>query len=654
MNFKRLISRVSNSLSVLVLALAVFVAAGCGSSSNDFVAVGGGSPGATTATFNFIKAQNVLEVSQDTLQIRFEFFDGPAATGNITLDTTRDFASRIVISGVPVGTQSVRVTTLDAAGNVLGTAIAESVIIAGTNIDVDLSSVTLLPNITGMTTTPLVSTLAILDTATLTTTGSFAASADRALSNAVDGLTYTSNNTAVASVDNNGVVTAVGQGSAIITAQVGTTTSNVTILVSGVNAGTPPTLTVDGNELYVVAGSAAAPIYPNAVFGSTLANLDGGTLTLNIAQGSTTGIVITAPNTPNIGNIVNNGTAAVTVALSGGATPAGIQTFLRAVTVASAAADPGGLRVITVTVTDQTTASVAAQRNYAVASTAAFDLTVPGDFADLQLAINDVRDNGASFSRITVASGDFGVGGGMTSTNGDYTVIDDPELEGLRLIGANAGISAGAVPGTRGAETIITSLVVNAPGVVLDGFRVNHDGGGESGVFLDVNPPGFQTLNNIFDGTNSNDEGLKTKKDGPANGLVVRGSMFYNWDKTALKVESLGNLVVVGNAFLDNTDRGIEFKAISESTTTFTGNAFHNNNEHLKAKDGGGVLVGTGNQFTGNGLVKVEKGTSVDARNSWWGQNTGPLMAQIEEKDGQVVIFDPFSTVALFATPTAP
>lgn len=131
-------------LTLFVVALAATLAVGCGGGNDrdNFVATGATQGGTGTLTFNFTRAQTTVNVPPGTTNLEFTFFDAQNQSGNITLNTTRAFATTITIAGVPTSTQSFRIVATNANGATLATIAGNvTVTLNGTTV-VDLSGVT--------------------------------------------------------------------------------------------------------------------------------------------------------------------------------------------------------------------------------------------------------------------------------------------------------------------------------------------------------------------------------------------------------------------------------------------------------------------------------------------------------------------------------
>lgn len=541
-----------------------------------------------------------------------------------------------LVTGVSPGEVTVTATRDGVSGNAALT-------VSGTSIG-DLVSIE---------TTPPVSEIVEGGSTQLTTNGTFQDMTSRPLNNQGDGLTYLSNNTEVATVDSNGLVNAVNSGAAIITAKAGSFEDTVTVVV---NPNEGPILSVDQTELYYQDGSAALPLFPNALVFHDLSNLNGGNLRIEVSEGSSSNVVITLPLNPSIGNIVNNGSSSVLLAFNTGATPAAIQQVLRNVTLATSGLDTqAGPRLLRATVEDQFGNFFFDSRDVIIASSEAVQFTVDPngpnaepDFIDLQDAIDAVEANGAPFSVINVVAADLTSGG--DNGDGRYFVDFAPNLVGLRLQGANAGISAGVEPGARGDETIISLLAVDEFNVVLDGFHIlngvaeNFNGG----VVLGDDANKFQSLNNFFE----RDTDLGTRRaitnfsvDSVPNDVVVRDSRFEGWLVGVRLVGSFDRpvdfLTIVGNAFIDN-DFGVRLRRVVGDDVIIEDNGFSGNFEaHVLVRQALFTVELLGNSFLNEGVVFAGN-AEVRALDNWWGQISGPLASQVETAGIGVVFTNPF------------
>ena len=220
-------------LALLLVALLFTV--GCGDSSEDYVFTGtnnNNNPAQTGAlTFNFVKAQSPLQVPQSTVDIRFEFFDGPNGTGQQTQPTqVLDFATVITISPVAVTTRSVVVTALGPGNVPLVEGVANVAVTAGntTTVDFDDATVTTV-TLASLSVSPATASIEVGDTQT------FSASATYSNGDTIPavGVTWSSSAPSVASINaSTGVATGLTLGDTTITATVGSTSDTAELEVT--------------------------------------------------------------------------------------------------------------------------------------------------------------------------------------------------------------------------------------------------------------------------------------------------------------------------------------------------------------------------------------------------------------------------------------
>lgn len=116
-------------------------------------------------------------------------------------------------------------------------------------------------------------------------------------------------------------------------------------------AGNAPVVILDAGTLANTRGAAGINFSPGATITDTdTAILQNGVLTITAGNG----LILTGPNTPDIGVVTGNGTNTLSVALNANSTLASIQQFLRTVTVASNNGTAVGANTVTVTVSDGT------------------------------------------------------------------------------------------------------------------------------------------------------------------------------------------------------------------------------------------------------------------------------------------------------------
>jgi len=196
----------------------------------------------------------------------------------------------------------------------------------------------------------------------------------------------------------------------------------------------------------------------------------------------------------------------------------------------------------------------------------------------------------------------------------------------LTLKGANAGVSAGANPGTRGAESIIDGgIQISASNVIINGFQINggNVGSGDAscGIYILANYGGHTISNNklLGPGTSITSRGILFGY--TISNTTVRNNEIYNW-LSGVYVNPSGNLLFDGNYIHGNT-AGIGSDGISNFTVQ--NNNFTGNTEGWGAGTVGANVKGHNNNFVGNGIgIKNYGGQVIDAINNWWGSASGP------------------------------
>ena len=200
----------------------------------------------------------------------------------------------------------------------------------------------------------------------------------------------------------------------------------------------------------------------------------------------------------------------------------------------------------------------------------------------------------------------------------------------LTLRGANAGVSAGSNPGSRGAESVVSGqITIQVNNVVVDGFQINS--AGSSGIYVNGGTSGHTFSNNIFNGPGAGVSARGIEFGGNTNGVAVGDSEFTNW-ASGIYINPSSNILVDGNDFHGNT-AGIGSDGINNVTVRY--NDFTNNLEGWGYSDGGSVggsnLEAHYNNFVNN-TTAIANWTRldatpdlIDATSNWWGDPTGPL-----------------------------
>lgn len=203
--------------SFILIALTALITVGCGSSRNDFVAVGGpAGPDGTLIFQEFVLASpQAAEVPSATETLTFDFFD---LNDVPVYSDSQSFNTTVTVNNVPIEATSATITaygpggvplaSLDTPVSVVGGGVNTIIVDGSVFTPITLDALTASPN-------PVVLSLANGPTDTqLTLSGSFS-NGDVVIFNSTTGgtATYTANNASIASVDANGLVSAVAAGS---------------------------------------------------------------------------------------------------------------------------------------------------------------------------------------------------------------------------------------------------------------------------------------------------------------------------------------------------------------------------------------------------------------------------------------------------------
>ena len=458
---------------------------------------------------------------------------------------------------------------------------------------------------------------------------------------------WESDNEAVATIDQNGLATGLTPGTTTITGTLSTPQgafSDTAVLTVAAAVNQNPQVNLDDSALAYTRGSGQADAFPNATVTDDQANLNGGTLTIDV-NGDNTGIDLAAPNNPDIGTVTDDDVNdSITVALNNNATPANIQAFLRAVQFQADNTANFASVTLDVTLTDGQGGTGSDSRDVFVQGDSAQNITVGpsgADFTTIQAAVNSVagQTNGQG-SIITVNSGDYTSDG--TGNDGVIVIGNDPDLEGLQLRGANQGVSAGINPGTRGAESIVNAFDVDSQ-VVIDGFQVN--GGGttvnsseDQGFGLLAGASNSTIRNNVIDytGAGGNARGILTVTGADPSNLTIEfnhiegwnGAIYFQGSVGAVPVRTGGHTVNGNVAEMNN----VGFSNDAVENTEYTNNVVMSSGAGEEAfgfaQAGNGIAVNNNDiadQVMNAYLVSAVPNMAIDAENNWWGQASGPI-----------------------------
>jgi len=231
-------------------------------------------------------------------------------------------------------------------------------------------------------------------------------------------------------------------------------------------------------------------------------------------------------------------------------------------------------------------------------------------FLTIQYAINDSRV--VAGDTINVAAGTY---------NGNVTIN-----KSLTLQGANAGISAGANPGTRSAESVIKgAFTLSVSNIDVDGFQIEgsflETVEPHVGVYIVAPTSGHTISNNKFPGPGTS-KGRGILFGYNISNTTVKNNEISNW-LSGVYINPSSNLLFDGNNFHGNYV-GIGSDGINDVTVQ-NNNFTNNSSEGWGAGTVGANVQGHNNNFVGNGVgIKNYGGQVIDATNNWWSDPTGP------------------------------
>ncbi len=196
----------------------------------------------------------------------------------------------------------------------------------------------------------------------------------------------------------------------------------------------------------------------------------------------------------------------------------------------------------------------------------------------------------------------------------------------ITIQGANQGISAGAVHGGRGAESIVDGGFIVSAAATIDGLKIIN--GRTSGLFkvgVAVATSGVTVTNCIIQDVLSpaQSDGLSTQP-GNNNLILTNSKIFNNWRGIYLNPGS--GHVITGNLIDGNNlaNSGVGIGSDGQSNLTLTGNIISNHPvEGWGASAVGSGVVATGNDFSNNGIsIAHYGGNPINASCSDFGSNT--------------------------------
>jgi uncharacterized protein YcfL len=538
---------------------------------------------------------------QLTVQGVDQFNNPIAVTGTPTWAiTTNNSGSSIEQNGLFSGGPTEGLDTVTVTVGALSDTQTVNVV----DIPGDITSVTTTPNPTNLT--------APGQRQALTTVGSFENGPDATLTNIDNGLTYASDNTAVATVTaTGGVVTAVAQGTANITAMAGGQMDSVVVNVNFGANNQAPVITPDAGVLTL--DQTAVPAYPGVTVTDDQVSLDTGMLTLSVT-GNANDLLFDVDETTTIGTVMNDNTSTVTVTLNTTATPANVQTFLQGVTVRRNALS--GTATMQISLNDGHPTNPATGMATRAAN-AVITVGTMEDFTTIASALVGVNNTNAT---ILVEAGHTDPIGAISIDNGV-----NANLDGLTILGAAAGQSAGVVPDPMRVDpgTIQDFLVVAAINVTLDGLDFDEGMGATAGS------NNLVIRNCLFTESPMSFVSIGIECIG-APGLILADCRFTDWSLAGVVLQ--GDMVtpfpggtITGCAFVNN-NTGILTDPI-DGTQVISGNGFANSgNRHVSIRANTGVTVTiTGNEFKDDsGVVTADTTGNLDAQFNYWGAGIDP------------------------------
>lgn len=595
--------------------------------------------------FEFERQARALPVPGETAQIRFKFFSGQSGLGTLLLEEARDFAPLISFDGVSPQIRSAVITMLNGDGDpILEGVVALSLSDRGDSpVSLNLAEFVAVEPLE--LTLPLTDfTIAVGEIRQLQAKLIFTNGDSRAAPEARWGAV------GQAMVDADGLLTGLADGVSTVTATRDALMVSTDFIV-GRGAPTSPTLTVSPDSELLVNQNVSTIAFDNLTLMDEQLSLAGGTLTLRADDSGVDDIALQLPSSPDIGIVTGSGGPLLTVALGDGATPEAIQESLRGATVESSTGLNTGEGTLSIQLDDGQGGFAEGSRTFLVIPENALSLFVDlegtGDFDRIQDAIDHVSGSGAAGSVITVDGDDF------SALEPTLEIRNDANLEGLRLRGGSFRRSAGVNPNAdRAGSSIVASMTVDNANVDVDGF--NFVSTGANCLSLTSNADGTVITNNLFLGPAPTDTGrgitFTTSRNAPTD-VTISDNGFTGWD-TATRLEGLQTnrvkrITISRNAFHQN-DRGLlcfwfEEDAVIES------NGFADATDekiHVAFRIfGGRTIAMRGCDFDATGRVRMLDfaGNTVDVRQNWWGQNTGPLARQTEILNGALDASDPLT-----------
>lgn len=241
----------------------------------------------------------------------------------------------------------------------------------------------------------------------------------------------------------------------------------------------------------------------------------------------------------------------------------------------------------------------------------------------------------------------------VSSGEYDEAVEIPADKEGLKLLGANAGKSAGLGGTERTAESHVAGFTIAADNVTIDGFQID-DGhavhGTTAGIYVTGDTTGHVLANNRLIGPGAEDNIFGILLGLNVTDVTIQNNEARRW-QSGIYLNPSRDLNIEGNHLHGNTV-GIGSDGISN--VSITGNNLASNTvEGFGASTVGENVTARFNRIVGNGTgIHHYSGEQISATNNWWGCNTGPQTANCDDVQGSVS-FNPWLVLSVSADPDA-
>ncbi len=405
---------------------------------------------------------------------------------------------------------------------------------------------------------------------------------------------------------------------------------------SGVNRAPAVNFTV--SELIFNQNSNVLP-FADAVVTDDQDDFTGGTLSVSQDAAlveDVEDVSLFATSTIDIGQVSGDGTPNLSVALNANATPANVALFLQQLEANSTPGARLGEGDFQVVLDDGQGLQGHQSRSFLVLGEGGLRLTVnPAqpvageNYQTITAAIARVCDQtGAAGSLITVTAGDY-------TAEDLIDVNSDPDLEGLRLRGANAGNPAGVLPAGEPLTislgySWVASFRTFASGVTFDGFAITAPESLDYGIV--VQDSDVVVRNNILDTQNGEAVGVYVFETGGQ--FILRQNHFVGFASGFVSNTTAdASVVVVGNLIHDGVS-GIRLIPSPRDIVIEFNSLFGNSLRDMEINVNGETISGIHrNDLTSDvnvtGWSDPAPGGMLDVSNNYWRQGAEPGPQQV-------------------------